>query len=174
MKEDNTKSLVMNIITVTVVVALLVVGYFVFLKKGTPAISDTSIALVAQETSSLGIDIDSTIRSLKNLSRAVESATIIFDLPAFKNLQDFSVKVPSEGVGRPNPFVPADWKLKLIEAEGAKGAGGKSETTTIVPIPVTAPVVTTPTPVTVPVSVPVSNPAQSTSTVIAPPSYPMI
>lgn len=116
-----TKSFVMNITTGVLVVALLGTGYFVFLKTGTtPAPSATpssSVALVAQQTSSIGADIENTVQSLKNLSQAVENATVIFDLPSFKNLQDFSVPVPTDTIGRDNPFVPSDWKIKLKAAE---------------------------------------------------------
>lgn len=141
MKEDQSKSPVMNIVTGIVVVGLLVAGYFILFKKDTATISPTSVALVAQKTSSLGVDIDSTIQSLKNLSRAVENATIIFDLPAFRNLQDFSVPVTTDGIGRINPFTPADWKIKLNEAEGGTESVSKPGPAVIVTPPVSSPVV---------------------------------
>lgn len=121
----------MNILTAVVVIGVLTAGYFVFINKQTPVANvDTSVAQIAEETASIGTEIDSTVRDLKDLERAVASSKVIFDLPAFQNLQDFSVAVPTEAVGRTNPFVPTAWKLKMkaLEAADAKRAGTSGAT----------------------------------------------
>lgn len=114
MQKEKTKSILVNILTVVVLGGVLVVGYFVFVKKDT-AFTDkiASIAKIAQDTASIGAEIDYTVRDLGDLERAVSGSRLIFDLPAFKSLQDFTVAIPSEAVGRPNPFVITAWKLKM-------------------------------------------------------------
>lgn len=118
MPREQIKTLLVNIVTAVIALGVLIVGYFVFLKKETPvADSIVSAVTIAEETASIGAEIDETIRGLGDLERAVASATVIFDLPAFKNLQDFSVTIPTDVVGRQNPFVPTAWKLKMKTLE---------------------------------------------------------
>ncbi|MBI5077831.1 MAG: hypothetical protein HZB11_00475 [Candidatus Yonathbacteria bacterium] len=129
MKNEQIKSLLINILTVAVPVGVLIVGYFIFVKKDTATVSSVaSIAKIAEETVSIGTQIDYTVKDLGDLERAVADSKIIFDLPAFKNLQDFTVAVPIEAVGRSNPFIPTAWKLKMraIEETAAKSATSQS------------------------------------------------
>lgn len=135
MQQEQIKTLLVNVLTAAVVGGVLAVGYFVFIKKDT-AVTSTgasapSVATIAEETTFIGAEIDSSVQDLKGLERAVASSTVIFDLPAFKNLQDFSVAIPAEAIGRPNPFIPAAWKLKLKTLEetiksSVAGAGGNA------------------------------------------------
>lgn len=118
MKQEQTKSLTVNILTAVVVGGVLFVGYFVFLRKEIPTVDSVAssvaeVAKIAEETALIGTEIDFTVRDLGELARAVASSNIIFDLPAFKNLQDFSISIPVETVGRANPFVPTEWKLRM-------------------------------------------------------------
>lgn len=118
MEHSQTKTVLVNIVTGVVVVGLLAVGYFVFVKKETLDIGQVAAtSLIADETATIGTEINGTVRDLKNLELAVASSTIIFELPEFKNLEDFSVSIPPESVGRENPFVPTGWKLKLKALE---------------------------------------------------------
>lgn len=127
MKKEQTKSLILNIITGSVVVGLFVTGYFVFVKK--EPVVDTTVASVvdiAQQTTVIVSQIDSTIKELGELESAVESSTAIFEDAAFKNLQDYSVKIPEETIGRDNPFVPTAWKVKLKALETVVNSGSQS------------------------------------------------
>ena len=118
MSREQIKTLLVNITTAAIAIGVLVVGYFVFLKKETPVVDSVpSIAAIVEETASIGAEIDETVSGLGDLERAVAGATIIFDMPAFKNLQNFSVEIPVEATGRPNPFVPTAWKLKMKTLE---------------------------------------------------------
>lgn len=124
MEQDKTKNLLINILTAAVVVGVAVAGYFVFMKTDTTSITGvaapaTSVAVVAEETTAIGNEIDSTVRNLGDLERAVASSKVIFDLPAFKNLEDFSVEIPGDTVGRVNPFVPTVWKIKMKALEAS-------------------------------------------------------
>ncbi len=124
----------MNVITVVVVGAVIVAGYFVFVKKkeapvlgeiGLPAKTD------AQTTTLVGIEIARTVRVLEDLNLSVKKSADVFDTPEFNNLKNFSIEIPKEEVGRENPFVPTAWKLKIKALEeaaskaSAKGSGGQ-------------------------------------------------
>lgn len=121
MPQEQIKTLLVNIFTAVIIVGVFVAGYFVFIKKDgvvTGAVTSVStVARVAEETATIGVEIDSTVRDLKDLSRAVASSTIIFELPEFRNLENFSVTIPTETIGRDNPFVPTIWKLRMKELE---------------------------------------------------------
>lgn len=118
MQQEQIKSLLVNIFTGAVIVGVLIASYFVFLKP--EVVSDNSIAsvaVIAEETTSIGVEIDATKKDLRDLSRAVASSSAIFKLPAFMNLKDFTVAIPEEPLGRVNPFLPTEWKLKMKAME---------------------------------------------------------
>ena len=153
MQHKQTKTLLVNTITAAVVVGVFVAGYFVFVKEDTdPTTKEIVVARIAEETTSIGAEIDYTVRILEDLDIAVASSRIIFDLPAFRNLQNFTVEIPAEAIGRVNPFVPTDWKLKMKaqEKNTAKTATSTSESDA----PASAP---QPAPPSVPKPAPVSG-----------------
>lgn len=114
MREEQTKKIIVNILTGIVVVGLLGAGYFVFFKgSGTPLASVTVSSDTVLETVTIGSEIDQTVRDLTALKQAVSVSKDIFSTPAFKNLKDFSASVPSEPIRRENPFLPTDWKVRL-------------------------------------------------------------
>lgn len=126
MTPEKIKALIVNILTVVVVLGVVVAAFFIFTKKDIPVVGDTAasvatVAKIAEETALIGTEIDYTVRDLGNLARAVESSNALFDLPAFKNLQDFTVPIFSQAIGRANPFLPTDWKLKFSALEGSAG-----------------------------------------------------
>lgn len=134
MQQEQIKTLLVNILTGAIIVGVFVVGYFVFIKKDT-TITDSvaevsSVARIAEETASIGTEIDYTVSDLKDLKSAVASSKVIFDLPAFRNLQNFSVTIPEEPVGRTNPFVPTVWKLKMKASEEAVKKSASTVATT--------------------------------------------
>lgn len=120
MKNEQKKSLIINIAIGAFVVAVVVGGYFVFIKQdqASSSISNvTSVTNTASKTLLIGADIEATIRDLDNLKRAVESATMTFSSASFQNLQDFSVTIPVQAVGRTNPFLITSWKQAMIDLE---------------------------------------------------------
>ncbi len=122
MQQEQIKTLLVNITTGVIVIGVFVAGYIVFIKKDTAVTgSVTSVARIAERTMSIGTGIDYTVRDLRDLTRAVSSSTVIFDLPEFQNLENFSVEIPTETVGRDNPFVPTVWKIKMRALEEAVG-----------------------------------------------------
>lgn len=126
MQNEQTKSLLVNIITGVVVIGVLTAGYFVFTGQSqVPAVTSaiTSVGQVASETASIGNEIESTVRDLEDLQNAVASSAILFSTPAFQNLQDFTAAVPFESIGRTNPFLVTNWKQKMIALEKTATAG---------------------------------------------------
>ena len=123
MQKEQTKKILMDVITGIIIVAVLVIGYYVFVKKDTTSqgiIESTTAA--ADQVVLVGSQIANTVRSLKDLRSSVEKTSAVFIMPAFASLQDFSVEVLSEPIGRANPFVPTDWKLRqLIQLNNQKG-----------------------------------------------------
>lgn len=133
--ESQAKELIVNGSIALLVVLAGIFGYFIFVSKGDNVVKQ---AFVQGETSATdkilntGNEVATTIRDVEKLRNAVASTTVIFASEAFVNLKDFSVSVPEEAVGRPNPFVPSAWKLKQIadqerlRKQGARLPSGES------------------------------------------------
>jgi hypothetical protein len=136
MREDKTKTLVVNIATVVVVLGVIVSGYLVFSKKDTSTPAGTVLSV---ETAA-GSDISQTVNDLTSLKKAVADSVAIFNMPEFVRLKNFSVAVPSENIGRPNPFVAPAWKVKLqvLQDAVAKKSGGGDLPQVTAPAPVQA------------------------------------
>ena len=131
MREDKTKTFVVNIVTVLVVLGVIVSGYLVFNKKeisvplGNAPSVENAEAIVAT-----GSEISRTVSELTDLKKAVTDSVAVFRMPEFMRLENFSVMVPSENVGRLNPFITPAWKVRQQALEKAlakrTGAGGSS------------------------------------------------
>lgn len=114
MDQTQIKTILVNILTGGIITGVIIAGYYVLVKKNIPKLDGaTTVAQIADETALIGNEIDATKKDLKDLDRAVESSTIIFKLPEFMNLENFTAPVPTEEVGRKNPFVLTVWKLKI-------------------------------------------------------------
>ncbi|MFZ2831569.1 MAG: hypothetical protein WAZ40_00215 [Minisyncoccia bacterium] len=132
MQKEQKKAVLVNILTFVVVAGLLFTGYIVFLKPAetlTDGQQVVSVAQTAEDAAAIGNQIKNTKRELSDLERAVASSSVVFSKPAFKNLQDFTVIVSSEPVGRDNPFTPALWKIK----QTLETAGGKTSPAPVLP-----------------------------------------
>ncbi|MFA5996933.1 MAG: hypothetical protein WC791_00415 [Candidatus Paceibacterota bacterium] len=136
MKSEQTKTLIVNILTACVVIGVIVAAYSVFVKNEIPVVSSisssaSSVAQIAEETALMGAQIDTTVGNLNDLAKAVANSNVVFELPAFKNLRDFSVVIPEESVGRANPFVPTVWKINMTSSlsSGTNTVTPASETT---------------------------------------------
>lgn len=121
MQQEQLKTLLVNIVTGVVILAVLTAGYFVFVKKEDVAtqsdISVPSVKTDAQTTVLVGLEISRTVKVLEELKQSVIDSKKFFDRPEFNNLEDFSVVVPKGEVGRKNPFAPTAWKLKIEALE---------------------------------------------------------
>lgn len=112
MQKEQSKKLIMDILTGLVIAGVLVVGYFAF-RKTNVAVSDVVVSSTetADQVISAGAQVSETIKNLQDLKNAVQKSSAVFATPAFTSLQDFTVEIPSEAVGRTNPFIPTAWKL---------------------------------------------------------------
>ena len=133
MSQEQTKKYILNIVTGVMVFGVVVSGYFVFRGKqavtpsvGTTPTNEASLAGSAAETITIGADIEHTVNDIQELKNSIESSVTVFNLPAFKNLRDFSTTIPSEPVGRKNPFLPTDWSLKIKAVQDASRKQGGS------------------------------------------------
>ena len=126
MKKQTTQSMMVNIATGVLVLALIGFGYITFVKTpdtqtsgvGTPD-ATTTLSDTATRALSTSLQVAQTVKDLSNLSQSVESSSVIFNLPAFRSLKDFSVSIASEQIGRDYPFTKTAWRLKFEELERA-------------------------------------------------------
>lgn len=130
MKQEQTKTLLVNIFTGVVVIGVFVAGYIVFIKKDSTESGVKTVSRIAEQTSTVGAEIDNTMKDLRELSDAVARSNVFFGLPEFTNLENFSVKVPSEKIGRKNPFLPTPWKIKIKDLETTSGDNVPAQTST--------------------------------------------
>lgn len=114
----------MNIITGALVLGAVAVGYFVFVQKKAettvaPEVVTPSVGIA--QTVAVSGEITRTKKELSDLKKAVAASVDVFSSPEFRSLQDFSLQIPEEPIGRENPFVPTDWKTQMVAAEAAAG-----------------------------------------------------
>lgn len=104
----------MDIITWAGIISVFVVGYLVFKPKSQIAspVVDPAVAIAAR-TEAIGADIGRAVAGMKELTQAVNDSLSIFDEPIFQKLEDFSLTLTPETVGRDNPFEQAAWKRKI-------------------------------------------------------------
>lgn len=134
MQQEQIKTLFVNTLTASVVVGVLIAGYFVFVKKTPITVSEVSVVKIAEDTRFIGAEIDRTVKELEGLDRSLAISLAIFDDSAFRNLEDFTVSIPEEAVGlRTNPFTPTSWKLEAKALEEALGKGTISRGTSGAP-----------------------------------------
>jgi hypothetical protein len=100
-------------IVVIVIVVILAAIYFYYNGSSAPS---SSTGLVASQS-------DQTIGTAElSLLGQVESLKVdpsLFQDPAYTGLQDYTRDVPSEPVGRPNPFEPYPGEVLAAPAAGA-------------------------------------------------------
>ena len=132
MREDKTKSIIVNIVTALMIAGVLGVGYWVFFKKDSGVAQDiTALSSdTAVEVVDIGSEVDRTVSDLEALKEAVATSKAIFTTSSFKDLQNFSVTVPSESIRRENPFIPTAWKIRMQALETAISKGGQSSAAT--------------------------------------------
>ncbi len=83
------------------IIAVSALAYFIFFS--TPVDTSNSTLL---ETGPNNEMIGSQVLNLLGQIQSLRIDPTIFDSAVYKSLQDFSVNIPPEGVGRDNPFAP--------------------------------------------------------------------
>ena len=115
MRTQQSKTLITNIVTGMIILGFFGVGYWFFVKKQgeTNGEATTSVEERATQTIVAGTDMARTIKDLNELNVAIRNSRDFFDVQAFQSLQDFSVTIPEEPIGRENPFTLPDWKVAM-------------------------------------------------------------
>ena len=111
-QQNKTKKMITDGLTIAVVIGVFIAGYYAF--KGADVTESgvvTQKTEIADQVVQAGVEVDNTIRNLKNLQDSVAASSVVFATPSFMSLQDLSTKISPEKVGRLDPFVPTSWKL---------------------------------------------------------------
>lgn len=87
------------IIVIILIVAAVVYFYF---EGGTTAYTGSLLQGVSSDAGSVG----SAELSLLDQLQSLKIDTTLFTTPAYATLQDYSVSIPTQNVGRANPFAP--------------------------------------------------------------------
>lgn len=98
---DFIKSELKNIIIFVAILAGLYFAYTFFFSD-----NSTPVATISPEGS--GGDVGANILPLLLQLKTIKLDQTVFADPIFKSLQNFSVDLPIEGTGRPDPFAPVD------------------------------------------------------------------
>jgi hypothetical protein len=92
-------------IALIVIVVLAAGAYFYF--QGNPSNSAiSSLESVISPASSDAREVGNRVLILLNQINALNIDETIFESPAYKSLVDYTITVPEQNVGRPNPFAP--------------------------------------------------------------------
>lgn len=112
---EKTNSMGVNIAITIFVFLVLYLGYNSI--TGNPSqdgsASGEPQSATQQMVSASSQEVTQTFDELKNLNRSIVNSAALLDLPAFDQLQDNSVQVSPEPIGRDNPFAQTDWKTRL-------------------------------------------------------------
>ena len=90
-----------------IVIILIVLGagaYFYF--QGTPSDSASSLSSSATAESTDASAVGTRVLSLLNQINSLKIDTSIFNSLVYRSLVDYSITIPEQNVGRPNPFAP--------------------------------------------------------------------
>lgn len=93
-------------IIILIVILLVSIGLF-FYFKGKP--SDSSISSLEESGTAESNDAlaaSNRVVSLLNQISSLEINDSIFKTPVYKSLVDYTVAIPEQNIGRPNPFAP--------------------------------------------------------------------
>lgn len=112
---EKTNSMGINIAITIFVFIVLYLGYNSITDKTSQdgTVSGEPQSATQQMVSASSQEVTQTFDELKNLNRSIVNSAALLDLPAFDQLQDNSVQVSPEPIGRDNPFAQTDWKARL-------------------------------------------------------------
>ncbi|MDQ5893438.1 MAG: hypothetical protein QG640_450 [Patescibacteria group bacterium] len=90
---------------VIIIIILALAAYFYF--KGSP--DDSSVSSLEADNSPTSADaqaVGTRVLSLLNQINSLKIDSSIFDSAVYKSLVDYTITIPEQNVGRPNPFAP--------------------------------------------------------------------
>jgi hypothetical protein len=94
----------MNKSTAILLIILVLGGFIYFYVTGDNA--STSSSLLGSGSTVASDNAAAEVLALLKQIQSLEIDAKIFEMPVYKTLQDYSVEVPPQNVGRPNPFAP--------------------------------------------------------------------
>jgi len=106
--------------TVIVVIIIIILAAVYFYYEGGSSSGGSSLLVQQASDQSIGsaeLNLLSQIQSLK-------IDTSLFQDPGYQALVDYSVAIPAEDVGRPNPFAPFPGEVISSGASGSSGTAG--------------------------------------------------
>jgi hypothetical protein len=89
-------------IIIGIVLIVLLAGGWYFYKSGSSPASTSSLISSSDGSGSVGTDVLSVLNSVSS----IRIDTSLFTSPAYQSLVDYSIQVPPQAIGRPNPFAP--------------------------------------------------------------------
>lgn len=96
------KSSKSTIISIVLIVVVALIAYFYY--ESTIPVSNSGLQTTTETSDAQAAGMR--VLSLLNQIRSLKIDTSIFKDPAYLTLRDYSVAIPQENVGRPNPFAP--------------------------------------------------------------------
>lgn len=91
-------------IAIVVIVAIALGAYFYY--KGTDSSSSASLLTASAAGDPTQSGIGQQVLGLLSQIQSLRIDTKLFTDPGYQTLRDYSVQIPQENVGRPNPFAP--------------------------------------------------------------------
>ena len=96
---SNKKTLIIGIIIVVVLAG----GWYFYSKGGS---SSSTSQLVSSTPDTVTAVVGTNVLTILNNVSSIHIDTSLFSTPAYQSLVDYSITVPSQEVGRNNPFAP--------------------------------------------------------------------
>ncbi|MDD5152744.1 MAG: hypothetical protein PHS95_01950 [Candidatus Pacebacteria bacterium] len=126
---QNQKKLIQKIGIGVGILAVLVLVYYLFFKKDTVPVVQSTANVVSGSTMVDNNQASNTLIQLTQLKQAIDGESNVLGTPAFKSLINFSVDVSPEPYGgRENPFAETPAKIKR-DAEAKKATTPSYEQT---------------------------------------------
>lgn len=124
MQSQQTKKIIINIVTGVLVVGILGSGYWVLTKnRGAESNEEAAVSTIDGDTQviQIGIEIARTRKELEDLRQSVASSKNLFNMPSFKSLEDLSIIIlPEMIIKRENPFATVTWKARAEKQVAAQ------------------------------------------------------
>lgn len=115
MQQQSSSKKTIIILAVIIVLALIIYFYF----SGTP--NDSASSTLAEQPSQESVDAEiagARVLSLLNQISALKIDAAFFEDPTYKSLVDYSIEIPEQNIGRPNPFAPLSGAVSSVPKTG--------------------------------------------------------
>ncbi len=91
-----------SIIIIASIIIVALIAYFYY--EGSIAVSNSSLTSSAVDADAQQVGLR--VMALLNQIKSLKIDTALFRDPSYSTLRDYSVAIPQQNVGRPNPFAP--------------------------------------------------------------------